>query len=139
MAGDNNKPVSFNRRSAYKIERAVNRVNGRSHIAAPPAKKPRHVVAKAGLTQVAVTSSVAAATWDKATKKKKNAKLTYPIIYQDSDGDDTFDKNTTVDCKNGMATAVTIPDTKWRVGYVVSGILQNVDCTDLDLPDNYNS
>lgn len=95
----------------------------------------RPVNAPISVYDVAITESIAAATWDKTTKKRKATSVESPLWTQATDGTtDTFATALKVKYVSKFATAITVSAGKFRIGLVIDDVLFNVDCTELDMP-----
>lgn len=86
---------------------------------------------------VAITSNIAASTWDSTKKKLTQTKATMPNFtpHSDNDGGMTYDPSKTIKFSMPFGSGVTLSTNgKFKVGIVVDGTLSSVDCSELDQP-----
>lgn len=111
----------------------------------------RRVDTGADLTEVAIYNkpddqgnptsgpAIKAATWDKEKAERINTQCEFPRWGQNASGNGTFTKDDTFAFELDYFSDVTVTAGMFRVGLVLDGILFSVDCTEKDMPTNFNS
>lgn len=83
--------------------------------------------------------AIKAATWDKEKAERINTQCEFPRWGQNASGNGTFTKDDTFAFELDYFSDVTVTAGMFRVGLVLDGILFSVDCTEKDMPTNFNS
>lgn len=89
---------------------------------------------------VAITSAIAAPTWNASTAKLTPTDCEFPVFYPHSDNDGTWtiDEETTTQFKSFLKVTIDAPATgKYRRGIVVGGKLTVIQCEEEDLPTGW--
>lgn len=90
---------------------------------------------------VAITTAIAAPTWDPETRKRTPTSVTAYlwIPHEDGDGTETLDEERTITFKSHLKVTVDAPATgKFKAGLVSDGKLLQVQCDEEDLPEDWD-